>query len=218
MRKCEVIGTLKQFKTRRLAEGDLEQRLRLSEVNSLSYTPRPTATFVQFAAKWQKDVLSLRKPSTESGDRSRIRKHLLPGLGKFCMKDITIQHVQSLIAKKSVEGLSAKSIHNLVATLRIMWRSAKDWGYLPAAVLLDFDSLVEAEQGLRQERFLTLEEMQRIIEAAPEPLRTFYWIPFGDGDPRRRSPGCPFSICCSTWARFPTSHRHLLAVAFDGCR
>jgi integrase len=45
-----------------------------------------------------------------------------------------------------------------------------------AAVLLDFDSLVEAEPGLRQERFFTLDEMQRIIEAAPEPLRTFFWI------------------------------------------
>jgi integrase len=174
VRKCEVIGTLKQFKTRRLAERELEPRL--SEVNSLSYTPRPTATFAQFTAKWQKDVLSLHKPSTGSADRSRIRKHLLPELGKFCMKEITTQHVQGLIAKKSAARLSAKSIHNLVATLRIMWRSAKAWGYLPEAVLLDFDSLVEAEPGLRQERFLILDEMQRIIEAAPEPLRTFFWI------------------------------------------
>jgi integrase len=174
VRKCEVIGTLKQFKTRRLAERELEQRL--SEVNSLTYTPRPTATFAQFAAKWEKDVLTLHKPSTGSADRSRIRKHLLPELGKFCMKDISTAHVQSLIAKKSAERLSAKSIHNLVATLRIMWRSAKAWGYLPAAVLLDFDSLVQAEPGLHQERFFTLDEMQRIIEAAPEPLRTFFWI------------------------------------------
>jgi integrase len=174
VRKCEVIGTLKEFKTRRLAERELEQRL--SEVNSLNYTPRPTATFAQFAAKWEKDVLTLHKPSTGSADRSRIRKHLLPELGKFCMKDISTAHVQSLIAKKSAERLSAKSIHNLVALLSEMWRSAKAWGFLPAAMLLDFDSLVEAEPGLRQERFLTLEEMQRIIEAAPEPLRTFFWI------------------------------------------
>jgi hypothetical protein len=74
VRKCEVIGTLKEFKTRRLAERELEQRL--SEVNSLNYTPRPTATFAQFAAKWEKDVLTLHKPSTGSADRSRIRKPL----------------------------------------------------------------------------------------------------------------------------------------------
>jgi integrase len=174
VRKCEVIGTLKQFKTRRLAERELEQRL--SEVNSLNYAPRPTATFAQFAAKWQKDVLTQHKPSTGSADRSRIRKHLLPELGGCFMKDITTQRVQGLIAKKRAELLSAKSIRNLVATLRIMWRSAKAWGYLPEAVMLDFDSLVLAQHDLRQERFLSLSEMQRIIETAREPYRTYYWI------------------------------------------
>lgn len=174
VRKCEVIGTLKQFKTRRLAERELEQRL--SEVNSLNYAPRPTATFAQFAAKWQKDVLTQHKPSTGSADRSRIRKHLLPELGGCSMKDISTQRVQGLIAKKRSELLSSKSIQNLVATLRIMWRSAKAWGYLPAAVMLDFDSLVLAQHDLRQERFLSLSEMQRIIETAPEPYRTYYWI------------------------------------------
>jgi hypothetical protein len=42
-RKSEVLGTLKEYKTRRLAERALEQRL--SDVNSLTYKPRPTATF-----------------------------------------------------------------------------------------------------------------------------------------------------------------------------
>lgn len=174
--KSEVIGSLKEFKTRRLATRELEQRLSLSEVNSLNYKPRPTASFAQFAAKWQEDVLSQKKRSTGSADRSRIRKHLLPELGKFIMKDVDTSIVQSLIAKKKAEGLSAKSVRNLVLLLRTMWRMAKAWRCLPAAVLLDFDSLVLPEDDLRQERFLTLSEMQRIIEAAPEPYRTFYWI------------------------------------------
>jgi len=176
VRKCEVLGTLKEFKTRRLASRELVERLSSSEVNSPAYTPRPTATFAQFAAKWQKDVLTQHKPSTGSADRSRIRKHLLPELGKCCMKDIGTQRVQGLIAKKRSEGLSAKSVRNLVMTLRIMWRSAKAWGFLPAAVMLDFDNLVIPENDLREERFLSLSEMQNIIEAAPEPLRTLYWL------------------------------------------
>jgi len=47
IRKSEVLGTLKEYKTRRLAERALEQRL--SDVNSLTYKPRPTATFSEFA-------------------------------------------------------------------------------------------------------------------------------------------------------------------------
>src|SRR3954454_3321104 len=43
IQKGEVLGTLKEYKTRRLAERALEQRL--AEVNSLTYQPKPTATF-----------------------------------------------------------------------------------------------------------------------------------------------------------------------------
>src|SRR5439155_21136213 len=43
VRRSEVLGSLKEYKTRRLAERTLEQRL--LEVNSLTYKPRPTATF-----------------------------------------------------------------------------------------------------------------------------------------------------------------------------
>ena len=83
-----------------------------------------------------------------------------------------------MIAKKRSEGLSPKSIRNLVMMLREMWHSAKAWKYLPAAAVLDFDkrSLIIPQNDLREERFLSLSEMQNIIEAAPEPFRTFYWI------------------------------------------
>ena len=78
-RRSEVIGTLKEYPTRRLAERALEQRLSETKINSLNYKPRPTARFREFAAKWQKDVLTQHKRSTQSADRSRIKKHLIPG-------------------------------------------------------------------------------------------------------------------------------------------
>jgi hypothetical protein len=57
VRRSEVLGTLKEYPTRRLAERALEQRLSATEINSLNYQPRPTASFREFATKWQKDVL-----------------------------------------------------------------------------------------------------------------------------------------------------------------
>jgi integrase len=172
VRKREVIGTLKEYPTRRLAERALDQRIKEAEVNSLTYKARPTATFAEFAAMWQKDVLTQHKPSTGPGDRSRIRRHLDPALGRMCLKDITGLVLQELIAKKR-DQLSAKSIRNLIATLRIVWRQAKAWGYIQHD---PFDGLVLPDRDLLQERFLSLDEMQRIIEAAPEPYRTYYWI------------------------------------------
>ena len=64
--------------------------------------------------KWQKDVLSQLKPSTRSADKSRIFKHLIPEFGDVCMKDLTPQRVQAMIARKA--GLiSPKSLRNLIA-------------------------------------------------------------------------------------------------------
>jgi integrase len=169
VQKGEVLGTVKEYKTRRLAERALEQRL--AEVNSLTYQPKPTATFREFAVKWQRDVLTQLKPSTRSADNSRIKKHLLPEWGDLCMKDINSQRVQAMIAKKHGE-ISPKSIRNLVATLRIMWNQAQARGYTQQA----FFGLVLPERGLLNERFLSLDEMKRLIEAAPEPYKTYLWI------------------------------------------
>jgi integrase len=173
IRKSEVLGALKEYKTKCLAERALQQRL--AEVNSLTYKPRPTATFREFAAKWQRDVLTQHQPSTGSADRSRIRMHLLPQLGDLCMKDITTQHIQAMIASKQ-RDLSAKSIRNLVATLRVMWAQALDWGYTEHDPFRRRRGLVLPRRGLLNERFLSLTEMKRLIDAAPEPYKTYYWI------------------------------------------
>lgn len=150
----------------------MEQRLSETEINSLSYQPRPTATFREFATKWQKDVLSQLKPSTRSADQSRLRKHLIPELGDFCMKDITAQRVQAVIARKA-GSVSAKSIRNLIALLGMMWSQAKAWGYVQHDPFL---GLVLPERDPLNERSLTLEEMKALIVAANEPYKTYYWI------------------------------------------
>jgi hypothetical protein len=129
LRRSEVLGALKDYPTRRLAERALEQRLSEAKVNSLDYQPRPTATFREFATKWRKDVLSQLKPSTRSADTSRIKKHLIPELGETSMKDVTTQRLQGLIAQKA-KSISPKSIKNLIALLSMMWNQAKAWGYV----------------------------------------------------------------------------------------
>jgi integrase len=172
LRRSEVLGRLKEYLTRRLAERALEQRLSETEINSLSYQPRPTATFREFATKWQKDVLSQLKPSTRSADQSRIRKHLIPELGDLCMKDITAQRVQAMIARKA-KSVSPKSVRNLLALLGMMWNQSKAWGYVQHD---PFWGLVLPERDLLNERSLTLEEMKAVIEAANEPHKTYYWI------------------------------------------
>jgi integrase len=170
IRQPQVLGTLKEYKTRRLAERALEQRL--SDVNSLTYKPRPTATFSEFAKKWQTDVLSQHKRSTQSADKSRIRKHLDPELGSICMEDISRELLQAFVARKATI-LSAKSVRNLIALLGEMWVQARADGYTQ---LDPFASLVLPDPDLINERCLTLDEMRLVIDSAAEPYKTFYWI------------------------------------------
>jgi integrase len=53
-----------------------------------------------------------------------------------------------------------------------MWNQAQARGYTQQA----FFGLVLPERGLLNERFLSLDEMKRLIEAAPEPYKTYLWI------------------------------------------
>jgi hypothetical protein len=198
VQRREVLGTLTEYKTKRLAERALMQRL--TEVNSATYKPRPTATFREFATKWQRDVLTQLKPSTRSADRSRIAKHLIPELGGLCMKDVTTQGIQAMIAKKQSDGLSPKSVRNLIATLRIMWTQARSWGYVQHDL---FYGLVLPDHELLNERFLSLDEMKRVIEAAPEPLQNLLLDSRGDRLSRWRNR----SSTCPQCAARPGSHQ-----------
>jgi integrase len=170
IQKREVIGTLKEYPTRKLAQRALDQRL--SGVNSLTYKPSSVATFAEFSTKWQRDVLSQHKRSTQSADRSRIKKHLIPELGEKCMKDINRELLQSIVARKS-KSLSAKSVRNLFVLLREMWVQGKADGY---SQIDPFIGLVLPECGLVDEPCLTLNEMKLLIDSAKEPYKTFYWI------------------------------------------
>ena len=92
----EVLGTIQDYPTRRLALRALEARL--STINSLTYRARPTAGFAEFANRWASTVLSQHKRSTQSSTRSQLRKWLLPHLGSVALKDLDGQRLQSFVS------------------------------------------------------------------------------------------------------------------------
>jgi integrase len=162
------LGTTKDYSTRKLALRALQDRL--STINSPTYRARPTATFKEFADRWEASVLSQHKPSTKSGDRSRIRKRLVPYFGSHQLKGISTETVQHFISHSNG---SAKTIRNCVALLRMMWNSARAWGYVAHN---PFDSLILPKRGLVKTFMLSLDEIQRTIESANQPHKMFYSI------------------------------------------
>jgi len=167
-RPQEALGTLKDYPTKRLAQRALDARL--SAINHVSYRPRPTATFAEFAVNWEGKVLSQFEASTAVNYRVHIRKHLVPFFGRYAMKDLRPELVQSFVSSAKA---SPKTVRNICITLQSMWRSARAWGYVAHGIM---EGVVLASPRRVQRFFFSAEEVQLIIAAAKEPHRTFYGL------------------------------------------
>jgi len=166
--RSEVLGSKSDLPTKRLALRELEKRL--SVVNDPRYRARPTATFAEFAVRWESLVLSQYKQSTQVTIKSHLRKHHVPFFGHLQMKDIYPENVQRFISSADA---SPKTKKNLFATMQMLWKTARAWGYVAHDAVSD---VVLPKRQRSAQRFFSVEEIQRILEAAPEPYFTFYWI------------------------------------------
>ena len=73
--RSEVLGTIKDYPTKRLAHRALEQRL--AEVNSITYRPKQRITFAEFVERWKQSVLPQHKPSSQSSVRAHLTRTYL---------------------------------------------------------------------------------------------------------------------------------------------
>jgi hypothetical protein len=123
--KKQLIGTLTDFPTKRLAERELERRL--DSINSEGYRPTRRVTFAVFAQRWMDAVLVHQKRSSQSSARSHVRVHLLPAFGPMCLADIHIEAIQQFVTHSKK---SPKTLRNVVVTLMSMWSTAQAWEYV----------------------------------------------------------------------------------------
>jgi integrase len=168
IRRQEFLGTVAEYPTKKLATRELDARL--ETINSPTYSARPTATFAEFAKRWEADVVSLLRPSTASNYRMHIRRHLTPFFGKEQVKDIGPEMVQRFVARQKS---APKTVRNLCVTLQSMWRSARANRYVAHDI---FEGVVLPKARRTQRFFFSPEDVQRIISATKEPYRTWYGL------------------------------------------
>src|SRR5262249_20866851 len=168
IRVQELLGTRRDYPTRRLAQRALDDRL--SVINHVNYRPKPTATFAEFAASWETKVMSQFGASTAINYRVHVHKHLVPFFGRHAMKDVTPELVQLFVSGAKA---SPKTVRNICVTLQSMWRSARAWGYVSHDPM---QSVVLPSQKRTQRFFFSSEEVLAIIAASAEPYRTFYGL------------------------------------------
>jgi integrase len=174
VRRWDVIAPTKGV-TKPMAERLLAERL--NEVNREDYRPEWAGTFALFAEKWEKTILPQHKPSSQPSERSVIKVHLKPAWGGHRLRDITTEALQAWIAGKR-GSVGPKTIHNLVRTLRSMWATAKDWGYVRED---PFAGLVLPEVPKGNTYSFTVEEAIAIIQKAEGKWKLFFRILFETG-------------------------------------
>lgn len=173
--KKEVLGTVEDFPTKRLAERELQRRL--EPINNVEYRPQRRVTFEALSRKWLKEVLVHQKRSSQSSARSHVRVHLVPAFGAMSLADIRMEAVQQFVTSSTK---SPKTVKNVVMTLMSMWSTAQAWGYVQhnpfprgasGRLLLKLPAAAPGETY-----HFTVEEAIAIIDKAQGPWKTFFRI------------------------------------------
>ncbi len=96
-----------------------------------AFTDARGVTVGGFLDQWLADVV---KPSvrqwTYMGYEVHVRLHIKPALGRVTLDRLTPMQVQALLNAKLKEGLSAKSVRGVRATLRTALNQAVRWGMI----------------------------------------------------------------------------------------
>ncbi len=168
LHKSEVIGTKKDFPSQRLAQRELD--IRLSRINSTTYRAQKIVSFADFAERWKRNIMSNYKPSSQSGMKSSINRRIVPRFGHLRLHEISTEMLQQFLTDAQVKP---KTVRNLYITFKLMWATAKAWGYTEKNIC---EGIVLPKMTRPVRPWFTEEEMRRIISEAEEPYKTMFWI------------------------------------------
>lgn len=163
--KSEVLGSVKDFPTQRLAQRELDGRL--SVVNNPNYRARPTATFSQLAERWKTLVMVNHEDSTQRSEKSDI-KAWVSAIGDFQIRDIGCELLQEVVNGWTC---SPKTTKNRVGTFRLIWDKAKAWKYTAETV---YEGLELPDWERSEQPCFSVEETAQIIERSRQPFKTVW--------------------------------------------
>jgi integrase len=164
-----VLGPVSEIAGRREARRLLDAHL--NPVNQGQYRPEGTMLFSQFIADcFEPGVLPTLKYATREIYSLLLRKHLLPRFGQHRLCDISRAEVQHYLLEKLKQGFAWETTNHLRHLLSKVMGTAVNWDYV---LNNPVRGVKMPERTLkRPHRFLTAEDVRRLIAASNEPLRT----------------------------------------------
>lgn len=169
LRRSEVIGTVAEFPTRRLAMQVLSQRL--GSVNSGKARPQSVRTFGAFVKEdWMPVVLPTLKYATQKHYRYMLDVHLVPAFGQRQLRELTREELQSFLSRKLNSGLSWETVHHFKCGLSKILGAAEEWGCTTENVAQK-TKLPRRQHGMER-AVLTPVQMRNLAANLNEPARS----------------------------------------------
>jgi integrase len=170
--RSEVIGTLAEVSTRRLAQRIADTKLRT--INQGTYRPKTILTFREFVeTQWQPNLFPTFKESTRRGYSYLLEKYLIPFFGTSGLAEVNRQLVQSFVAQLG-QRLAPKSVALAKNLLSKVFTTAMEWNYVsenPAQGVR-----LPARIAQREPTALTSERVRQLAESLREPYRSMVLI------------------------------------------
>ena len=167
--RSETLGPVSEIAGRREARIILQNRL--ASLNSGQRRAEGTMSLGTFVTKqFGPDILPTLKYATQKIYSLILRKHLLPRFRDCRLCDITRAEVQQFITGKLKDGYAWETTNHLRTLLSKVMGTAVSWNYLSDNPV---HGVKMPERTLkRPHRFLTMEQVRRLIAASEEPVRT----------------------------------------------
>jgi integrase len=164
-----VLGPVSEIAGRREARRLLDARL--SPINQGQYHPEATMLFSKFVTEcFEPGVLPTLKFATQEIYSLLLRKHLIPQFGGHRLCDISRVEVQQYVLNRLKQGLAWETTNHLRHLLSKVMGTAVNWEYVSNNPVR---GVKMPERTLkRPHRFLSAEEVQRLIASSNEPTRT----------------------------------------------
>ena len=144
----------------------------LAPINAGLHPKRHVITFLEFSERWKADVLIHHKDSSKTSRESAPQQVARPAFGDTPLADLDSQTIQRAVTQWTAKA-APKTIRNILATLRNVWKTARAWGFVTHD---PFACLMLPRRGLVRKPTLTAEQAKKIIQAADEPFKTMFWI------------------------------------------
>ena len=140
--------------------------------------PRPlrgadVPTVDEVADSLRQDLrLSGARRSYLEGCESMQRVHISPGLGALAISDVTTAHVETLAGSMLRDGLSPKTVRNVMTFLHSVFEHALDRAVIRENPVRRATRLARRRQGDANPdlQFLTIEELDAVIRAIPDEI------------------------------------------------